>query len=69
MERNVLFQGSTFAVSLSVQYLPSIDRAIHSIQDADACLLGARAHEGSSAAMGYHREAAVCLYRFRSGQK
>ena len=69
MENSFPVQGSTFAVSLSVQYLPSIDRAIHSIQDADACLLGARAHEGSSAAMGYHREAAGCLYRFRSGQK
>lgn len=56
MERNVLLQGSTFAVSIS-------------IQDADACLLGARAHEGSSAAMGYHREVAGCLYRFRSCQK
>jgi hypothetical protein len=69
MERNILLQGSTFAVSISIQYLSSIDRAIHSIQDADGCLLGARAHEGSSAAMGYHREAAGWIYRFRSGQK
>lgn len=42
-------------------YLPSLSRAIHAIQDADACLLGSRAHEGTSAAMGYHREALAHL--------
>ena len=48
-------------MTVQAPYLPSLARAIHAIQDADACLLGSRAHEGTSAAMGYHREALMHL--------
>lgn len=50
-----------FRASITVAYVPSLQKAIHAVQDADACLLGGRAHEGNSAAMGYHREAMVLL--------
>ena len=52
-----------FRASITVAYLPTLQQAIHALQDADACLLGGRAHEGNSAAMGYHREAMVLLRR------
>ena len=48
-------------MTFQAPYLPSLTRAVHAIQDADACLLGSRAHEGTSAAMGYHREALAHL--------
>lgn len=54
-------QYANSAQVFEVAYVPSLQKAIHALQDADACLLGGRAHEGNSAAMGYHREAMVLL--------
>lgn len=61
--KSALTPPGIFRASITAAYLPTLQQAIHALQDADACLLGGRAHEGNSAAMGYHREAMVLLRR------
>lgn len=57
------WQCAISAQTFQAAYVPSLQKAVHALQDADACLLGGRAHEGNSAAMGYHREAMTLLRR------
>ena len=56
-------QRAKSAPFFTAPYLPSLHRAIHSLQDADTCLLTSGHHEAASAAMGYHREVIAHLKR------
>ena len=49
---------------LGCSYLPSIQKAVHAIQDADTYLLGLPCSEKVSKAMGSHREALAAISRF-----